>query len=78
MKTIVDFTHPEQNSDPEYFDMDLGFVECQNEINLKIDVSLSIVVNDEEEPVKIEALEFRNASFIDIKLDPCWDDWYEF
>lgn len=80
--TIVGFTYLHENTgvmyDPEYHDMYLDTVDCQNEIELKIDVSLSVAVDDKGNPIHIEALEFRNANFIEVELEPCGDDWYEF
>ena len=67
--TYIEFTFPDES---RYFDT----MESQNEIELKIDVSLSITVDDEGEPVEIEELEFRNDNFVNIELDPYTDDWW--
>ena len=80
--TIVNFTHPDENTsmyDSEekrriYFDT----VQSQNEIELKIDVSLLIAVDDKGYPVEIKELEFRNDNFAYVELDPHGHYWYEF
>ena len=80
--TIVNFTHPDENSfvyDPEdgrllYFDT----THSQNTIELPIDVSLSIAVDDKGNPAEIVELEFRNDNFAFIELNPNEDDWYQY
>lgn len=67
--THVDFTCPDESGI-------FNIVESQNEIDLKIDVSLSITVDEEGEPVEIEELEFRNDNFVNIELDPYSDVWW--
>ena len=54
-----------------YFDT----VHSQNKIKLKIDVSLSIAVDDKGDPVEIEELEFRNDNFVCVELDPHEHYW---
>ena len=67
--TYVDFTFPDESGI-------FSTIESQNEIDLKIDVSLSITVDDNGEPIEIEELEFRNDNFVNIELDPYGDDWF--
>ena len=78
--TSVYFTHPDEDSfvyDPEdgrllFFDT----AHSDNTIELKIDVSLSIAVNENGDPVEIEKLEFRNDNFAYVELHVYEYDWY--
>lgn len=77
--TIVDFTYPgagtikydSKGKHRKYFET----VHSQSECELEIDVSLSIAVDDEGDPVKIEDLEFRNDDFTYIQLSPLGHYW---
>ena len=77
--TIMNFTHPDESTsmyDSEekrriYFNS----VHTKNEIELKIDVSLSIAVDDKGDPVEIEELEFRNNNFAYVELNPHRHYW---
>ena len=77
--TIVNFTHPDEST--SMYDSDVrghiyyDTVHNQNEIELKIDVSLSIAVDDKGDPVDIEELEFRNDNFAYVELDPYQHYW---
>ena len=77
--TIVNFTHPHESTSmydlEENFHMYFGTVYSQNEIELKIDVSLSIAVDDKGDPVDIEELEFRNDNFAYVELYPYEHYW---
>ena len=72
--TIVKFSHPDESTymydSEENPDINFDIVNSENEIELKIDVSLSITVDDKGNPVEIEELEFRNNNFFYIELDP--------
>ncbi len=74
--TMVNFTYLQSTSthDPGYFDV----VENSNLIELPIDVSLSISVDDNGNPTEIEALDFRNDRFANVELDPYDDDWIQY
>ena len=79
--TNVDFTHPDESI--SMYDSDVRdhiyyeTVHNQNEIELQIDVSLSIAVDDKGDPVEIEELEFRNDNFVYVELDTHEHYWYE-
>ena len=78
--TTVNFIHPDENTffyDPEdgrllFFDT----TQSQNEIQLEIDVSLSIATDEKGIPTKIKALEFRNDKFAFVELNPYANNWY--
>ena len=77
--TNVNFTHPDESV--SMYDSDVrghiyyDTVHNQNEIELQIDVSLSIAVDDKGDPVEIEELEFRNDNFVYVELDPHEHYW---
>lgn len=74
--TMVSFTHLQRitRHDP----MDIDIVENNNIIELPIDVSLSIAVDDNGNPTEIETLEFRNDRFANVTLDPYEHDWLQY
>ena len=79
--TNVNFIHPDESMSVYDSDVrgriyyDYGTVHNQNEIELKIDVSLSIAVDDKGNPVEIEELEFRNDNFAYVELNPLEHYW---
>jgi hypothetical protein len=74
VKAMVSYTHP--NWDEAMYDSEdkvlIPFedVSGETEVDLQIDVSMSIAVDDDGEPEQIEELRFRNSDFAYVELHP--------
>jgi hypothetical protein len=76
-KTVVSYTHPDwDNASYDSEDKVLiphDEVSGETETELQLDVSMSILVDDDGEPAQIEELQFRNDDFIYVELHPYED-----
>lgn len=79
-KTTVSYSHPDwDNASYDSEDKVLipwDTVSGDTEIDIEIDVSLTITVNESGEPIELEQLSFRNDDFVFVELHPY--DPYEY
>lgn len=74
VKAVVSYTHPDwdnaaYNSEDKVL-IPRDQVSGETEVELQLDLSMSILVDDDGEPAQIEELQFRNDDFIFVELHP--------